>query len=301
MVEFRKLFALVGRNIKCYFKDKVIFFVSLISPVVLLVLFATFLRNVYIQSFKDVIGESAVSSRAMEGIVGAWLFSSILAVSSVTVAFCSNIVMVQDKIDGTITDLKVSPIKRTTISVSYFVANFIITLLIMLCVLAVGCIYLAAVGWYIPVGDFFMILVDIFCCVLFGTLLASIIMSFIKSQGASSAVSSLISSMYGFICGAYMPLSQFAGGLRNFIGCLPGTYGVGILRNHFMNGYITEFVREGVPEERVKVLKDVFDGNLYVGATQIPLWAMYVILLGTCAILLAAYIAIVLVKNKKKL
>ena len=38
--------ALIKRNTKLYFKDKAMFFTSLITPVILLVLYATFLRNV---------------------------------------------------------------------------------------------------------------------------------------------------------------------------------------------------------------------------------------------------------------
>ena len=38
---------LTGRNIRLYFKDKITFFTSLITPLLLLVLFSTFLKNIY--------------------------------------------------------------------------------------------------------------------------------------------------------------------------------------------------------------------------------------------------------------
>ncbi|MCH5152343.1 MAG: ABC transporter permease [Clostridiales bacterium] len=295
-METKKLFALVVRNIKCYFKDKFLFFVSLLTPMILLVLYVTFLRSVYINSIKDIFAlfGFAGDDDIINGVAGAWLLSSIIAVSSVTVAICSNAVMISDKVDGAINDLRVSPVNGTTVSLSYFVANFLVTLLVMLCVLAVGSIYLAIVGWYIPFGDFMMILVDIICAVLFGSLLAGVIESFISTQGGLSAISTLVSSMYGFICGAYMPLSQFAEGMRNAICVLPGTYSVGVLRKHFMGGYVEKFAELGLPEEGQKAFMDGFDGNLYVGSTQMPLWSMYVILLSTCALLLVAYILIVI-------
>lgn len=301
-MEVKKLFALVSRNMKCYFKDKFLFFVSLITPMILLVLYVTFLRTVYIGTFKDIFAQFnfTADSSLIDGLAGAWLLSSIIAICSVTVAICSNAVMIQDKIDGSLNDLNVSPVKGTTVSLSYFIANFLVTFLVMLCVLVVGCVYLAIVGWYIPVTDFLMILVDMVCCVLFGTLLAGVIESFISTQGALSAVSTLVSSMYGFICGAYMPLSQFAEGMRNALCCLPGTYSVGIIRKHFMGGYVDKLGDMGLLEQGQKAFLDAFDGNLYVGSTEIPLWAMYVILLSTCAVLLIAYILIVIFKNKKK-
>lgn len=306
MLECKKMTALILRNTKCYFKNKFTFFMSLLTPLILLVLFVTFLKNVYVDSFEAIAKEYdlTISSRVLNGVTGAWLMSSILSVSSVTVAFCSNIIMIEDKMNSTVNDFKVSPVNKTTISVSYFISNFFVTFIVIMCTMLIGHIYLAAVGWYIPVGDAFMIIVDCICGILFGTLLAGIIESFISTQGGLSAVSTLVSSMYGFICGAYMPLSQFSEGLRNVLGLLPGTYSVGILRNHYMNGYVDEIIRNiadpATADGMLKGIKDTFDANLYVFGNQVSLGAMYGILLGTCAVLLAAYIAIVILKNRKK-
>ena len=304
MTELKKLWALVERNMKCYFKDKFLFFVSLITPLILLVLFVSFLRGVYLDSFNSIFesfGFTPDNGRVVEGLAGAWLLSSILAVSAVTVAICSNAVMISDKISGSINDFRSSPVSGITLSVSYFLANYIVTFIVMFVVMVIGFIYLAAVGWYLTAADVLMIFVDVVCSVLFGTLLAGVIESFISTQGGLSAISTLVSSMYGFICGAYMPLSQFAEGMRNTIGMLPGTYSVGIMRNHFMTSYIEKLGDMGLISEGQKALMDGFDGNLYVFGTQIPIWAMYAILLGTCAILFAVYVAIVLIKNKKKI
>ena len=306
MLECKKMISLISRNTKCYFKNKFTFFTSLITPLILFVLFATFLKNIYIESFENIAAEFEITigKRALNGVTGAWLMSSILSVSSVTVAFCSNIIMVEDKMNASINDINVSPIKRTTVAVSYFISNFFVTFIVIVTIMLIGHIYLACVGWYIPVSDFFMIFVDCICGILFGTLLAGIVESFISSQGGISAVSTLVSSMYGFICGAYMPFSQFSEGLRNFLGLLPGTYGVGIMRNHYMNGYIDEIVKGAtdptVADNLSKGLKDGFDANLYVFGNRIPLGAMYGILLGSCAVLLAVYIVIIILRNKNK-
>lgn len=46
---------LIRRNSKLFFKDKAMFFTSLITPIILLVLYTTFLGNVYKQSFLSAI------------------------------------------------------------------------------------------------------------------------------------------------------------------------------------------------------------------------------------------------------
>ncbi len=86
---------LVKRNIKLFFKDKGLFFTSLITPAILLVLYATFLRNVYLDSLLSYLSNNIdVSNSIIDGIVSWELISSLLAVSCITVAFCSNFLMV---------------------------------------------------------------------------------------------------------------------------------------------------------------------------------------------------------------
>jgi hypothetical protein len=56
--------ALIRRNIKLFFKDKAMFFTSLITPLILLVLYTTFLSNVYKDSFMAAIPGACDSGSA---------------------------------------------------------------------------------------------------------------------------------------------------------------------------------------------------------------------------------------------
>ena len=283
---------LTGRNIKLYFKDRMTFLMSLLTPLILLVLFVTFLRNVYIESFTSMMPPTiTVSDRVLNGFVGGWLMSSLLGVSSVTIAFCSNIVMVQDKVSGRRKDLLVSPVRREMLAISYYLANLLTTLIVCMVTLAVGLGYLAVVGWTLTVGDIVKIIGDTVLCLLFGTSLAAVVEHFIRSQGGISAVATLVSSMYGFICGAYMPLSQFSEGIRNFAALIPGTHGVVLLRQHFMNGALRNLETE-MPAAGVESIRQGFDGYLYLFGHQIANWQMVVTLIGSTVALLLAYVLI---------
>ena len=94
--------ALIRRNSKLYFKDKGMFFTSLITPMILLVLYVTFLSRTYEGSFRSALAAAGaqVEDSLLHGCVGGQLISSLLAVSCVTVAFCSNLTMVFDKVSG---------------------------------------------------------------------------------------------------------------------------------------------------------------------------------------------------------
>ena len=64
--------ALVKRNTRLYFKDRGMFFTSLITPMILLVLYGTFLSGVYEDAFRSslqVVGVS-VSDKVLWGCVG---------------------------------------------------------------------------------------------------------------------------------------------------------------------------------------------------------------------------------------
>ncbi|MFR1517666.1 MAG: ABC transporter permease [Clostridia bacterium] len=291
---------LVGRNIKLYFKDKISFFMSLITPLILIVLFVTFLRKIYVGSFQAFIPEGlSVGEDLINAFTGGWFLSSILGVSTVTIAFCSNIVMVQDKISGSISDLLVTPVKRELLALSYYIANVVTTLLVCLVAMGAGFLYLYAVGWYLSGTDILLIVGDVLLCTLFGTALAAVVEHFISTQGGVSAVATLVSSMYGFVCGAYMPISQFSEPVRNFVSFIPGTYGTSLLRNHYMHGVLAE-LEPDLPQELMTGLRDGFDANLYFFGRRVEQWQMYVVVAGAAVLFLGIYVVLNVVKNRKK-
>lgn len=291
---------LLKRNIKLFFKDKAMFFTSLITPVILLVLYATFLSNVYTDIFHDSLaGVIEVSESLIRGCVGGQLISSILAVSCVTVAFCSNMLMVQDKVTGVAKDFKTSPVRPSALAVSYYLATLASTLIICFVATGICLLYIAAVGWYMSVLDVILLFADVVLLVLFGTALSSIINFFLSTQGQISAVGTIVSSAYGFICGAYMPISQFSTGLQRVLSFLPGTYGTSIIRNCAMRGVFEEMKIIGFPSEVVEKIRDSVDCNLYFFGNKVELPVMYLILGGTVALLIGIYITMNVVRGKR--
>lgn len=291
--------ALTKRNIKMFFKDKGLFFTSLITPVILLVLYATFLARVYHDSFVSNIPDYLnVSDELINGTVGGELFSSLLAVCCVTVAFCSNTLMAQDKLTGARKDFMITPVKKSTLAISYYVATLLTTLIVSYIATGACFIYIAIEGWFLSVGDVFLILIDVFLLTLFGTAISSIINSFLSTQGQISAVGTIVSAGYGFICGAYMPISQFSPLLQKAIAFLPGTYGTSLIRNHALNGVYKEMANQ-FPAEVIEEIKDSIDCNIYFFDNKVSIPAMYIILISSIIVLIGAYVLINALKNRK--
>lgn len=298
----RELCALVKRDTKLFFKDKGMFFTSLITPMILLVLYASFLSSVYEDTFRSSLlaAGASVSDKLIGGCVGGELASSLLAVCCVTVAFCSNMLMVQDKVSGARRDLTISPVKSSTLALGYYISTLISTLLVCYAATAVCLLYVSKVGWYLTMKDVLLLWLDVFLLVMFGTALSSIINHFLTSQGQISAVGTIVSAGYGFLCGAYMPISQFSDGLQKVISFLPGTYGTSLLRNHALRGVFEEMSNQNFPSEVIEAIKDSVDCNLYFFGTQVSESMMYLILIGTVLLLLVIYVLLNILHGTKE-
>ena len=285
------LITFIKRNVKLFFCDKGMFFTSLITPVILLVLYGFFLSDIYRDSLIASSPEGVlVPSRIIDGLVGGQLISSILAVSCVTVAFCSNFLMVQDKALGARRDLTVSPVKRSTLAVGYYLASLISTLIICFSALGLCLIYVAVLGWYLSALDVILLILDVFLLGLFGTAISSVIGFFLSTQGQISAVGTVVSSGYGFICGAYMPISTFGEGLRHVISFLPGTYGTALIRNHSVRGALAALEGEGVASELVDGIREAIDCRIYFFDIKVENWAMYTVLISSILLFIGGYV-----------
>lgn len=304
----KSLFALIKRNTKLFFLDKGMLLSSLITPMILLVLYATFLKDIFYDSFAQSLPEGfEVNKSLIEGMVGGELVSSILAVSCVTVAFCSNLIMVQDKVNGARKDLLITPVKKSVLSLSYYVATLINTLIVCFTAAAACFIYLAIVGWYLSFTDVLLILLDTILLSMFGTALSSIVNSFLTTQGQMSAVGTIVSAGYGFICGAYMPIHSFGDGLQKVLSFLPGTYGTSLMRNHALNGTFNELAdiitKSGASKADVDAImngiKEGIDCKLFFFGTEVSVPAMAVIVLCSTAVLIGIFVLINVLKKKR--
>ena len=286
-----QLICLIKRNSKLFFKDIGMFVTALITPLILLVLYVTFLGKVYKDSLALSIPPSfTLSEGVLDAAIAAQLFASLLAVSCITVSFCANMLMVQDKANNTRLDLTVSPINPSKLALGYYISTLISTLIICAVTCIASFIYIASIGWYFTFTDILLILLDIFLLVMLGTALSSVINFFLSTQGQISAVGTIVSSGYGFISGAYMPISQLNEGLQSVIMFLPGTYATSLLKRHCMRGVFEKMSEDGLTQDIINSLKDSIDCNLYFFGAPVSEPVMYAILIGSVALFASIYI-----------
>lgn len=294
--ELRKMRYLTLRNTKLYFKDKMTFLVSLITPLILLVLFIAFLKSTYEDSILSIIQGFDLDQSLIDAFTGGWLFSSVLATSCITVAFCSGM-MVIDKINRANIDFMVSPVKKSTLQLSYVLANLFSTFIITFVLLIVGLIYLACVGFYITFVDILLIVFGIIITSLFGTILANIIWTFTHSQGVVSGVCTLVSALYGFICGAYMPIRTMGQGMQYFVSLLPGTYATVLFRQGFLNSVLNR-MRETLPQGMINGIASGFDVKMSFFGHDVSTLALILVISISTIVLLGVFLFINKFKKK---
>ena len=298
----KTLLNVVRRNLKLFFRDKGMFFSSLITPILLLVLYATFLAKVYRESFDAALPAGMeIADKLISGTVVSQLIASLLAVSCVTVSFCSNLIMIQDKANGNIRDFTVSPVKRSILATGYYISSAVSTLIVTFSALVVCFGYLAIKGWYMTFGDVMLVILDVFLLTLFGTAVSSCVNFFLNTNGQASAVGTIVSAGYGFVSGAYMPISSFGDGLQKTMSLLPGTYGTSLLKNHMMQGVFREMESIGFPPEVMTGIRDSIDCNIYFFGDLVTIPVMAVVLVSSILFFTGLFVLFNVLQKKIKL
>ena len=251
----KTVLALMDRNRKLFFKDKGMLFTSMITPVILIVLYATFLAKVFKDSFTAAISDMiTISDKLINGTVAAQLTASLMAVSCITVTFCVNLTMVQDKANGTRKDFNVAPVSKEKIYLGYFLSTVANSLMVN-----------------------------------------ALIISFpLTTQGQLSAVGTIVSAGYGFICGAYMPISNFGPGLQKALSYLPSTYATSLIKNHMLHGVFREMERKNYPDEMVEAIRDTLDCNPVFHGNVVSINQMIGIMMGSIAVFGIIYYVVTL-------
>lgn len=288
------------RNLKLFFLDKAGVFFSLLAPLIVLVLYVLFLRDVQIDSITAGFEGTPLDAKKVASFIDSWMIAGTVSIACLTVSLSACTTMVSDRSRGINKDSLASPVKNWSIKLSYFVSNYIITVMICLVVLFVGFIYIAATGgWAISVGEVFALIGTVFFSALSATLLMCFIAYFIKTEAVMGAVVGIMSAMLGFLLGAYMPLSTFPKAIQMICGIIPGTHATGIFRNLFMTGAYNNII-EGLPVEAADDLRDTFGMNVNFFGTNLGVGGMIAVVAVSIVIFFALNVLAVTVLSKKK-
>ncbi len=238
----KKFMGLTKRNLLIFFKDKQSIVFSLLTSIIVFVLYLFFLKGTFVDAIKSALNQVAglsnlVEVEDIEMYSNLTLLVGILGSAMITVPFNCLTTVVKDRESRIDYDILATPIRRWQIVLSYFVAATLSAIILTGMILTVGLLILGSQG------DMHMGLEDIvkaYGVVAIGSISATalfmIVVLFFKSSSASGAFFGMLSAAAGFVIGAYIPISQFSTGVQTFCNMFPASQITIILRNVLLNG-----------------------------------------------------------------
>ncbi len=278
----RGFLGLTKRNLLLFFKDKQSIIFSLLTSMIVLVLYLLFLKDTFVNSMDSVMNRfpglsSHIDESDKDMFANLILLTGILGSAMITVPYNCLITLVKDRENKVDYDILATPLKRGQIIFSYFVSAAVSSVILTSMILAIG---LGVIGMQ---GDIYLgksEIVKAFGVVALGSISATsifmIVVLFFKSVSASGAFFGMLSAASGFIIGAYIPISQFSEAVQTVCNIFPASQITIVLRNVLINGLLEHMntslagVDQGMFVTIIKELFSfkarIFDG--YLDVTQ---------------------------------
>ena len=240
----RGISGLIKRNLLLFFKDWQSILFSLLTSIIVLVLYLLFLKGTFVSAIQSAMEQypglaSMVPQKDIAMFANLFLLSGILGSAMISVPFSCITVVVKDRANKVDYDILSTPLKRGQIIFAYFVSAVLTSILLNSIILAVGLIGIRMQGnMYLNISQ----VVKAFSIVALGSISASaifmIIVLFFKTVSACEAFFGILSAASGFVIGAYIPISQFSNGVQTVCNLFPASQITIILRNILLNGLL---------------------------------------------------------------
>ncbi|AYG02062.1 ABC transporter permease [Lactococcus allomyrinae] len=243
------MITLIKRNILVYTRDRMAFFMSFLSVIILLILYQVFLGQFQLDAIKTSMGTATVSSSVIE-MVNFWLISGLTTVVSLTSTLGAFSVMVSDKEKKLDEDFTISACPTWKLETTYIFAAVILgTLITLVCCLAGILLFNGFNGLVIfSLVDFLKIIGLVFwSCLLSATIILPFL-SFIKSASAFSTLSTIVGTLIGFLSGVYISIGSVGKVLAQIMTWFPMTQMNTLLKNVLMSHSLKK-VFKGAPEQ----------------------------------------------------
>ena len=231
---------LARRNVLCYFRDRGAVVFSLMAVIIVVMLYLLFLRNMLVESYPDMDG--------MPQLIDAWVLAGILGIVPVTTSAGSLQTMVEDKANGRMRDILVTPMRPHEVAAGYIMSTFLVGLIMSVITMVVCVAYLAATGCPLSASGIAVTAVLLIPSSLSGSIIIYAITSFLRSTGAFSGFFVVVSVLIGFLAGIYMPVGTMPDGMQVVGTLVPASHMASLFRDS-LAGDALDGVFAGAPAD----------------------------------------------------
>lgn len=269
------LLILVNRNIKLYMRDRLSVFFSFLSALIIIMLYALFLRTNLVTS----ISAEASDVKYVSWFVDSWLLAGLIVVNSITVSLGVLGLMISDRTGNRLRSFLIAPISRITIVSGYLVAAWLIGTILTIMTFILGEIYIVINGGeLLSILGMFQVIGLIFLNVFSSTSIIFFLVALMKSEGAYQTFSTIVGTVIGFVTGTYVPIGILSSSIQSITKLVPVTHGVALVRQVFMHEP-TRRMFAGAPQDTILRFERFFGAQLFFGDYQCPPILMILILL----------------------
>ena len=235
------MFELISRNRKVYTRDRLAFFMSFLSVIILILVYQVFLGQIQIDAVKEALGSDTASSDTTK-MVNYWLISGLTTIISMTSTLGAFGVMVSDKEKKLSEDFKVSPISNFKVELSYaiFAILFGIILTMFSCVFAIGIFNGFASLLDYSAKDYLTIFGIISLSTVLSASIILPILTFIQTSSAFTTLSTIVGTFIGFISGVYLSIGSVGETLQQVMTWFPMTQVNALLKQVLMKNSIAQ-------------------------------------------------------------
>lgn len=252
------MFELISRNRKVYTRDRLAFFMSFLSVIILILVYQVFLGQLQIDAIKEALGSDTASSDTIK-MVNYWLISGLTTIISMTSTLGAFGVMVSDKEKKLSEDFKVSPISNFKVELSYaiFAILFGIILTMFSCVFAIGIFNGLSSLLDYSVMDYLKIFGIVSLSTVLSAAIVLPILAFIRTSSAFTTLSTIVGTFIGFISGVYLSIGSVGETLQQVMTWFPMTQVNALLKQVLMKDSIAQ-VFDSAPSSAVNEYKESY-------------------------------------------
>lgn len=252
------MFELISRNRKVYTRDRLAFFMSFLSVIILILVYQVFLGQIQIDAIKEALGSDTASSDTIK-MVNYWLISGLTTIISMTSTLGAFGVMVSDKEKKLSEDFKVSPISNFKVELSYaiFAILFGIILTMFSCVFAIGIFNGLSSLLDYSVMDYLKIFGIVSLSTVLSAAIVLPILAFIRTSSTFTTLSTIVGTFIGFISGVYLSIGSVGKTLQQVMTWFPMTQMNALLKQVLMKDSIAQ-VFDSAPSSVVNEYKESY-------------------------------------------
>ena len=252
------MFELISRNRKVYTRDRLGFFMSFLSVIILILVYQVFLGQIQIDAIKEALGSDTASSDTIK-MVNYWLISGLTTIISMTSTLGAFGVMVSDKEKKLSEDFKVSPISNFKVELSYaiFAILFGMILTMFSCVFAIGIFNGLSSLLDYSVMDYLKIFGIVSLSTVLSAAIVLPILAFIRTSSAFTTLSTIVGTFIGFISGVYLSIGSVGETLQQVMTWFPMTQVNALLKQVLMKDSIAQ-VFDSAPSSVVNEYKESY-------------------------------------------